>query len=60
MLQFGFKEEDLTNKNAMIFAQYGQALNGSTQAFIAVRDTMGEKPVEKIEDVTPPKIVDDV
>ena len=25
------------------------ALNGSVQAFIAIRDTIGEKPVEKVD-----------
>ena len=49
MLQFGFTDEECTNKNAMVFAQYKEALKGSTQAFIAVRDTIGEKPVDKIE-----------
>lgn len=48
MLQFGFKDKECTNKNAIVFAQYKEALKGSTQAFIAVRDTMGEKPQEKV------------
>lgn len=48
MLEFGFKDKECTNKNAIVFAQYKEALKGSTQAFIAVRDTMGEKPQEKV------------
>lgn len=40
MLQFGFTNEECTNKNAVVLAQYKEALKGSTQAFIAVRDTM--------------------
>ena len=60
MKQFGFTDEELTNKNAMVFAQYKEALKGNTQAFVAVRDTMGEKPVEQIQQIEPPKIVDDV
>ena len=40
MKQFGFKDEECTNKNAMVLAQYKEALKGSTQAFIAVRDSM--------------------
>ena len=40
MLEFGFTDKECTNKNAMVFAQYKEALKGSTQAFIAVRDTM--------------------
>lgn len=49
MLQFGFTDNECTNKNAIVFAQYKEALTGSTQAFIAVRDTIGEKPKEQIE-----------
>lgn len=56
MKQFGFTDEECTNKNAMVFAQYKEALKGSTQAFVAVRDTMGEKPVEQVENINPPVI----
>lgn len=56
MLQFGFTDEECTNKNAIVFAQYKEALKGSTQAFIAVRDTMGEKPIEQIQNINPPII----
>lgn len=49
MLQFGFIDKECTNKNAMVFAQYKEALKGSTQAFVAVRDTIGEKPKEQVE-----------
>ena len=48
MMQFGFKDNECTNKNAIVFAQYKEALKGSTQAFIAVRDTIGEKPKDNI------------
>ncbi len=41
--QFGFEDKELTNKNAMVFAQFKEALKGSTQAFVAVRDTMRRK-----------------
>lgn len=43
MLQFGFTDKECTNKNAIVFAQYKEALKGSTQAFVAVRDTMRRK-----------------
>lgn len=56
MKEFGFEDEECTNKNAMVFAQYKEALKGSTQAFVAVRDTMGEKPIEKVENINPPVI----
>lgn len=55
--QFGFKDEELTNKNAMVFAQYREALKGSTQAYVAVRDTVGEKPVDTVQNINPPQIV---
>lgn len=37
-----------------------QAVNGNVKAFEVIRDTMGQKPVEQIENIIPPKIVDDV
>lgn len=43
MKQFGFTDKECTNKNAIVFAQYKEALKGSTQAFVAVRDTMRRK-----------------
>lgn len=49
MLQFGFIDKECTNKNAIVFAQYKEALKGSTQAFVAVRDTIGEKVTDKVE-----------
>lgn len=56
MKQFGFNDKECTNKNAIVFAQYKEALKGSTQAFIAVRDTIGEKPVEQVQNLNPPII----
>lgn len=55
--EFGFSDEELTNKNAVIFAQYREALKGSTQASIFIRDTMGEKPIEQVQNINPPQIV---
>lgn len=55
--EFGFTDEELTNKNAVMFAQYKEALKGSTQASIFIRDTMGEKPVEQVQNINPPQIV---
>lgn len=47
--EFGFSDSELTNKNAMMLAQYNKALTGDTSAFTAVRDTLGEKPTDKLE-----------
>lgn len=55
--EFGFSDEELTNKNAVVFAQYREALKGSTQAATFVRDTMGEKPIEQVQNINPPQIV---
>lgn len=55
--KFGFKDDELTNKNAMVFAQYREALKGSTQASIFIRDTVGEKPVEQVQNINPPQII---
>lgn len=60
MKQFGFNDEECTNKNAVVFAQYKQALKGNTNAAVFIRDTMGEKPVEQIQQLETPKIVDDI
>lgn len=60
MKQFGFNDEECTNKNAVVFAQYKQALKGNTNAATFIRDTMGEKPVEQIQQLETPKIVDDI
>lgn len=56
MMAFGFTDKECTNKNAMVFAQYKEAIKGSTQAFVAVRDTIGEKPIEQIQNINPPVI----
>lgn len=56
MLEFGFIDKECTNKNAIVFSQYKEALRGSTQAYIAIRDTIGEKPIEQIQNLNPPII----
>lgn len=56
----GIEDEELTNKTAMMVSLYMQVLKGNVKAFEVFRDTMGEQVVQKVEDVTPPKIVDDV
>ena len=51
---------ELTNDEAVIFAQYQKAKNekamGSTEAAKFIRDTKGEKPIEQhqIETIEPP------
>lgn len=42
------KESPLTFQAAMIAAIMKKALNGDTKAFEIIRDTIGEKPAEKV------------
>lgn len=60
MVEFGFADEEISNKSCAVFALWKEAIKGNTKAFELLRDTSGEQIVQKIEDVTPPKIVDDV
>lgn len=43
------EDEDKTYQDAMISAILAQAINGNVKAATFVRDTIGEKPVEKVE-----------
>lgn len=43
------EDEDKTYQDAMITAILAQAINGNVKAATFVRDTIGEKPVEKVE-----------
>ena len=41
-------DEDFTNKMLLVMRQYEKAALGDTKAFEAVRDTIGEKPTDKV------------
>lgn len=43
-------KEGMTNAQAIAAAQIIEALGGNTKAFETIRDTIGQKPVEKAED----------
>lgn len=53
-------ERDFTDKNGNVLsgaetiaaAMFKKALDGNVKAFVAVRDTVGQAPVQKIETVT--------
>lgn len=47
--QLGIEEENIDNQMAIIVALWQKALKGDYQAFIALRDTVGEKPKEEIK-----------
>ena len=43
--------EVMSGAEALAVAQYKKALKGDTKAFEVLRDTSGQKPVEKVEQV---------
>jgi hypothetical protein len=49
MAEMGFEEEDMTNQLHMILSVYKKAIQGDISAAIFMRDTAGEKPVDKQE-----------
>lgn len=52
----GIDSEDIDNQMAMVIAMWQKALKGDVNAFNTIRDTIGEKPVEQIQNLTPPTI----
>lgn len=45
----GIEEDGMVNKVAIAFSMYLKAISGDTRAFELIRDTMGEKPSDKIK-----------
>lgn len=56
----GIENEDMTNQLAMVMAMYHKAISGDVNAFNSIRDTIGQKPIERTEVTEIPKIVDDI
>lgn len=56
MRQMGFEDDELINKNVVVFAQYREAMKGNTQSAVFIRDTTGEKPIEQVQNINPPVI----
>lgn len=50
------KNDDITYKTVMTLKQMEKALKGDTEAFKVCRDTMGEKPTDKVEQKTEVKV----
>ena len=46
---FGIGDEEIDNQMAMTIALYKEAIQGNTKAYELIRDTIGEKPINKIE-----------
>lgn len=49
LLAIGVKKKAPSNQDAIVASMMLRALEGSERAFELLRDTMGEKPAEKVE-----------
>ncbi len=49
MKSLGIEDEDLDNGMAVTIAMYNEALKGNVKASTFLRDTSGEKPIDKVE-----------
>lgn len=49
--QLGINADNLDNQMAMIISIWNKALKGDVQAFNSIRDTVGEKPRDVIENI---------
>ena len=47
--ELGIDEENIDNQMGIIVAMWQKALKGNVKASEFIRDTLGEKPVEKVE-----------
>lgn len=56
MIEFGFADNEVSNKSCAVFALWKEAIKGNTKAFELMRDTIGEKPIEQIQNINPPVI----
>lgn len=56
MVEFGFADKEISNKSCAVFALWKEAIKGNTKAFELMRDTIGEKPIEQIQNLNPPVI----
>jgi len=53
----GFNDEELDNRTAITVAMYQEALKGNVKAYELIRDTLGEKPTDKLAIEEAPQIV---
>lgn len=49
----GGNSTNKTTQDAIIAGLVKRAINGDTRAFEMIRDTIGEKPIERVANVTP-------
>ena len=48
MIEYGFADKEVSDKSCAVFALWKEAIKGNTKAFELLRDTIGEKPQEKV------------
>lgn len=53
----GVDPETIDNATAITLSMYQEALKGNTKAFELIRDTLGEKPTDKLSIEEAPQIV---
>lgn len=60
--EMGIEENDINNQMALTVALYQSALQKNTKAYEIIRDTLGEKPLEKIniENSQTTKVLDSI
>lgn len=56
----GIDDNEMNNQMALVIAMYQKAIKGDVQAFNTLRDTIGQRPIEKTEVSQIPIINDDV
>ena len=49
LIDFGFADKEVSNKSCAVFALWREAIKGNTKAFELLRDTIGEKPQDKVK-----------
>lgn len=52
------KGNEISGAEALAMKQFEKALNGDTKAFETIRDTAGQKPVDKIEQLSTDIVID--
>ena len=54
--ELGVEASETNNQMAMTLALFQKALSGDVRAYEIIRDTIGEKPVDRVENINPPVI----
>lgn len=54
--ELGIDTKEIDNQMAMTIAIYQEAMKGNTKAYEIIRDTIGERPVEQVQNLNPPVI----